>query len=414
MHALTPPPLLPYVRLQAVAEAKCGGDIGSLVIKAPLVRREWKFIVMSVYRVESLPVMDNSFGMGKVGTKAYFKLEFAGGRPLITPVVSAFGHTRSEMNVRFNYQLWYPVSIPSMTQVIKVSLWHDNTSTPGPDNDELIGQFVVKMDKFMGKETSPTWFNIYGTQVLNPVRTSERLKAVAHTISTSVNTTVAGAVDYATLYNNVPDRASSFKGRCLVRFQIKENRPEKHKTTEIIPFKLKIHKMLNRENEPTTKLYVLRAFIVSGNNLPKFMHVSAGSLATAMTGVQRYQKLRVLVTIGAVELSTKFARYENGSCGWNELLETDPFELPHDKAQLPDIFVYLMNHANQPVCFARVKPVITVKDNVTKKIDSHLLQFSQPARWYVLQEDKVSEPLGAVSIVVIIAVLFLFLALRIF
>lgn len=39
-------------------EAATGGDVGSLILTTPTIRKEWQYIVVSVYKMEGLPVMD--------------------------------------------------------------------------------------------------------------------------------------------------------------------------------------------------------------------------------------------------------------------------------------------------------------------------------------------------------------------
>jgi hypothetical protein len=51
------------------------------------------------------------------GTDAYCKFSFAGGKPIKTKVVTRQGTSRHEINPEFNYEMWYPVSVPTMTQV---------------------------------------------------------------------------------------------------------------------------------------------------------------------------------------------------------------------------------------------------------------------------------------------------------
>jgi hypothetical protein len=51
------------------------------------------------------------------GTDAYCKFTFAGGKPIKTKVVTRQGTSRHEINPEFNYEMWYPVSVPTMTQV---------------------------------------------------------------------------------------------------------------------------------------------------------------------------------------------------------------------------------------------------------------------------------------------------------
>jgi hypothetical protein len=56
------------------------------------------------------------------GTDAYCKFSFAGGKPIKTKVVTRQGTSRHEINPEFNYEMWYPVSVPTMTQVRVVTV----------------------------------------------------------------------------------------------------------------------------------------------------------------------------------------------------------------------------------------------------------------------------------------------------
>jgi hypothetical protein len=109
-------------------ETKSGGDIGSLVLSTPTISKSWSYIVTSVYRCESLPVMDGKIGSGfatvsKAKTDAFCQLSFSGGKPIKTKKNTVFGETRSAINPSFFTELWYPVSLPTMTQMIKFSVW---------------------------------------------------------------------------------------------------------------------------------------------------------------------------------------------------------------------------------------------------------------------------------------------------
>lgn len=52
------------------------------------------------------------------GTDAFCTLSFAGGKPFRSKVKTVKGSTRLAINPVFNCDIWYPVSIPTMTQVI--------------------------------------------------------------------------------------------------------------------------------------------------------------------------------------------------------------------------------------------------------------------------------------------------------
>ena len=87
------------------------------------MRKEWLFVVVSIYRCEGLPVMDGALGLSgtalstKSKTDAYCEFSFGGAKPVKTKIRVVKGDARSQMNPVFNYDLWYPVSIPTMTQV---------------------------------------------------------------------------------------------------------------------------------------------------------------------------------------------------------------------------------------------------------------------------------------------------------
>lgn len=130
---------------ELAAENKVGGDVGSLVMDTPTIRKEWQFLVVSVYRCEALPVMDGKVGVGVItaraaGTDAFCQLQFAGGKILKTKVKTVQGNSRASINPVFNYEMWYPISMPSMTQIIKFSVWDYDM-----EGNELIGIITEKL-----------------------------------------------------------------------------------------------------------------------------------------------------------------------------------------------------------------------------------------------------------------------------
>ena len=74
-----------------------------------------------LFRMEGLPIMDGKVGVGSLGTEAgtdaFCTFSFAGGKPIKTRVKTVKSTTRMGINPVFNVDLWYPVSIPTMTQV---------------------------------------------------------------------------------------------------------------------------------------------------------------------------------------------------------------------------------------------------------------------------------------------------------
>ena len=361
-------------------ETKAGMDVGSLVLASPTIRKEWKFLVMSLYRAEALTVMDSKIGIGganisSAGTDAFFKLQVGGAKPLKTKVVTVKGNNRLAINPIFNYELWFPVSIPSTTQIIKITVLDKDELS-----EELIGIFYEKLGDILRTPNSSLdakWYNVYG----KPEFKNDALASKAVRFAKNAERALENAVDFNELYNNVPDKGSTFKGRVLCKFRVATKRPTKFDTVEVKPFILKIPKNV-RTPAPPSQSYVLKAFVVVGNMLPNFKDLSATKLVTS--GITN-QDLRVKVTIGAVELTTKPAKDEDGMCRWNELLRSEPIQFPRDINQIPDIIVYLVNNANKPVCFRRIKPGALNQETG----DIEFIGFNKKADWVILQEDKV-------------------------
>lgn len=99
--------------------------------------------------------MDGKVGIGiatlkKAGTDAYCKMSFGGGRPLKIKPVTVIGKSRIQINPVFNYELWYPVSCPTMTQLCRFSVW---------DKDPLKSEFIGGVNEKFGKiDKLPTGF----------------------------------------------------------------------------------------------------------------------------------------------------------------------------------------------------------------------------------------------------------------
>lgn len=358
-------------------ESAAGGDIGSLVMTTPTIRKEWQYIVATIYKCEGLPVMDGKVGIGmvtakKAGTDAYCKFSFAGAKPIKTKVVTMTGESRTMINPEFNNEMWFPVSVPTMTQMIKFSVWDKD-----PTESELIGNVTEKfnvIDRMQRRQTDLRWYNMYGCPEFKQEKALANIKKGVEIIAKKTKQAVGADIDWGEYYNNVPDKASTFKGRCLMKFRIETKRPEKHDKPEVKPFKRKV-KALTRKMEPLTAEYVLQALVVCGTELPSFGTISN-------------QKLAVRVSIGVHEIATKMAAFQGGQCRWNDLMRTDKILFPQDLSQVPDIFIYLVREDNKPVCFTRIKPVTNLKEGV-------MLGFDQPAKWHLLQEDKSIDALSA-------------------
>ena len=65
-------------------------------------------------------------------------MSFAGGKPIKTKVVTTVGNSRSQITPPFDCELWYPVSLPTMTQAVKFSIWDWDAQ-----GNELIGNDII-------------------------------------------------------------------------------------------------------------------------------------------------------------------------------------------------------------------------------------------------------------------------------
>eukprot|EP00604_Paraphysomonas_vestita_P002816 CAMPEP_0174818892 /NCGR_PEP_ID=MMETSP1107-20130205/1828_1 /TAXON_ID=36770 /ORGANISM="Paraphysomonas vestita, Strain GFlagA" /LENGTH=1810 /DNA_ID=CAMNT_0016031457 /DNA_START=453 /DNA_END=5885 /DNA_ORIENTATION=- len=347
------------------AMAKSGGqDISSQVMMPPSIRKEWKYIVTTIYRAEYLPVMDQNIrqigSLIQNGTDAYCQVEFSGGKPMKTKVKTLKGE-RSAMNPIFNTEIWYPVSVPTATQTIKLSIWDYDL-----DGSDIIATTYSKFGVIqkLTNGTGPFWVNLYGAFVSTGFAMTSTVKGgltkLAH---------ITDDIDYTDLYNKYPDKAPSYKGRILISQRIESQRPKKYDKDEIEPFRRRVPR-LPTQNEPKYQTYILKALVVSGTELPKFIDPS---------NPLKKAKLQVLIGCGKYEMYSQRVDCNNGVCDWAEYL-TQEFDYPIDSSQIPDICVYLCkgkDNTLQPICYARFK----AKDLLNEK-------FTSPPKWILLQEDK--------------------------
>ena len=372
-------------------EAAAGGDIGSLCLTTPVMTKTWNYVVVTVYRCESLPVMDGKVGIGfataqNAKTDAFCQLAFGGGKPIKTKKKTIYGDTSSAINPVFNYQLWYPVSIPTMTQFIKFSVWDWD-----PEKNELIGNISEKLNRILQLQskggvgaTFSQWYNMYGAPEF---KTSTDLKGNitkgAKIMGDFAKNALTGEVDPYTLYNSLPEQGSSFRGRALLKFSVETSREKagsKYDTPEIVPFRRKV-KSLSKLQEPVCAEYILQGLVISGTELPSFTTLGMSAVTTA--GLKK-QDLRIKISIGHHEIISKPAKFEKGVCRWNELIKSEPILLPVLVNQIPDIFIYVLREDNKPVVFTRLKP----------SVKGDLIGFDQPAQWLLMREDKVINALN--------------------
>jgi hypothetical protein len=362
------------MRKEREAMMRSGGDISSLVLMPPSIKKEWKFIVTTIYRAEYLPVMDqNAVQVGALGirngTDAFCQVEFSGGKPKKTKPKTLKGQ-RAAMNPQFNDEIWYPISVPTATQSIKFSVWDHNIT-----GSTLIATAYTKygiISKIQRPE--PFWINLYGAPVANGFAMTTTMKGGLNKLKSLAER----EVDYTALYNTYPERGSCYKGRVLISQTIRnpEDRPSRFRKNEIEAFRIKIKK---KKPDPPMATYVLRALVVSGTELPDLFDPKGVALL-------KKQKLQIQVAMGPYELYTQRVDCVRGVCEWAEYLHQE-VEFPVDQTQIPDIGVYLCRGKDaefQPICFARFKASQLLNE-----------EFKAPPQWIFLKEDKSIDALSS-------------------
>lgn len=361
------------IKKEQALESSVGGDISIIAMYPPVISSSYKYVVVSVYKCEGLPVMDGQIGnslvvIEKAKTDAFCQLSYAKGKPIRTHIKTVYGNSPESLNPTFLTELWYPVSVPAMTDQIDFSIWDWDL-----DFNELIGVIKYKLSKCCTDCENIRWYNLYGAPEFKQGNALQNINKARRAVVHAAEIAAGVRINYHDHYNLAPDVASTYKGRALVKFRVEDERPKKYCTPEIMPFKRKL-KPLAKSLIPKEKKYTFSALVISGMELPKFYQYSLSGVAS-----HKAQSLRLKVCIGNNSLCTKPAKHEEGLCRWNELLESTVI-LPADVQQLPDIFIYLLREDDHAVCFTRLKSY----DLETKKV----FGFNVPMKWYNLKEDK--------------------------
>jgi len=370
-------------------ENEAGEDLSSLLLPSPTMRKEWVYIVARIYKCEGLPIMDGkTMGIYAAGTDAFCTLSFAGGKKIKTKVKTIKSENRMAISPIFEYELWYPIAIPSMTTIAKVNVWDFDDKGP-----EFIGQAIAKyseIKKLPGQTLPARWYNFYGAHEYKDDSAFNNIKKTAGGFKKAIKRLGGVEINWYKFYNNVPERAAAYRGRGLISWSVESTRPGKYATAEIIPFRRKISP-LPVKSYPQTAEYILQALVIAGTELPYF---------TSLSSIGYAQKLRVRIVIGIDELCTDAAKFEKGMCRWNQFLKSGILKYPVDIDQIPDIFVYLVNEADRPVCYTRMKPFTVYPkaslDSEGRAIDKvELKGFMESTKWALLEEDKALDALDA-------------------
>lgn len=158
------------------------------------------------------------------------------------------------------------------------------------DKDELVGQIVEKFStvQSLGADTSHyRWYNLYGAPEFKQGSLTQNIRKVAVELGREIDVAVGNSIDYYKYYNTVPEAASTFKGRCLLKFRVESKRPssyeaklkKQNKMLEVRPFLVRLASPGAEVREPPMQTYVLKVLLVAGNQLPAFPEVRLAASA---------------------------------------------------------------------------------------------------------------------------------------
>ena len=283
---------VPFIHPPSDANDEEGGennDIMDTLLMPPSVERKLKFLVLSMYCADNLPCMDDSI-VGLGGIDGFAKVQFAG---LVakTKWVSAKGN--NNLSLEWVYELWIPVLVPTMNDMIEISIWdYDRLK----ENDR-VGTVQLHFRDIDKSAIVPTWFPIYGAP--DGVET--------------------GAVKNR--MNKYPRFASNYRGRVLLAARL-----ETDDGNEIEKVHTKVISRLPVEFMPRMDKYRVRALIIMGDEIPAFASTAAGIFSFLGSDVG------IMISLGGRTVYTHRVRPERGTTRWNSLVEFDVM-LPAQKRQ---------------------------------------------------------------------------------
>ena len=354
----------------------------TLALPRSMPFREWKYLVVNVYKCEYLPVMKSKVPgtvlVGKdnssEGTTAFCQLLHGSSKALKSkPLLCKIDESDpSTCHREFRYQLWYPICIPASSEVITFSVW--SKSRIGSNN--LIANVVESISNIESNIESNRikWYNLYGC----PETSKEQSlvgsvgKAIKGTL-TSATSKLLHSTDHRKRYNDFPSIAPAWKGRVLLSFSVKSEEDV---------------------TEPLNNLYYAhKPFPV--DSLSDNVTIETIDLClkvqifmASQIKIQKGKKYKFKVSIGEIKIFGKEAdTYGNQLCKWkwDEGKIDMEVKLPcfnEDLRQIPDVFIYLLED-DTPIFFKRIAPYKEVKSKEVK-----LLGFDDKPQWVHLNVNK--------------------------
>ncbi|KAG7380532.1 Synaptotagmin-6 [Phytophthora boehmeriae] len=324
-------------------------DTASLPPLPPGVTRI-KFLVATIHRVEGLPPMDSLlFDKGENrkhnggGIDAYVAAALATEpEDFVRTRVRTKQGRRDQLNVNFRESLMLMLSEDkegkkSHDVIFNVMDWDP------VGGDEVVGKFELKDVEAIVKahENKPFWVNLYGAPVKgcsNNSRTAE-------------------------LMNENASLGSAYRGRVLLSLRLRVKSSDMYDAKH----QKRLAPKLSLESFPESCVYRMRAHFIQAIGLPK----------AAATGKS---KLSLVLSCGLHQISSTKKTAVNGSLKWNETEESDKMLFPMEVTQVPDVFLYLCEKADDKrvaICYQRFR----AKDLLAT-------QFVRETEWIPLVADR--------------------------
>jgi len=295
-------------------------DDEGMVLMAPHIEQKGYLLEATVWDAFDLVQMDTGIVGGKCDP--YVLVDYAG--------VKHQTQVLHGLSVSFNQILQMPVMEPVMSDRIRVFAMDHDVAT----KDESIG--VVNISYKELKKTGrlpPRWYNLYGSPALK-------------------------SNDIAKKMNDGFLEGSTFRGKFLAEFSVKEQENPKLETAEA--------GAINPVDLVPNVAYTLQVDLYEVIELPK-------------KGKWVFE-----VTCGALVFPSKEKGAEEGVVKWNSVITTGgkgdfnlPLLLPADPSQCPDLIFYLSRNEKR-ISYYRM----AFSDVLAKG-------WHNPPRWLLMKEDKV-------------------------
>jgi hypothetical protein len=339
------------------------------VLMPPRTKQTLSFLVVTIHGVQDLPAVNPTLtkeGFQRQNVDACFQVDFAGNPNVKTRSIFLKGMQHLGTD-RLNEEIWLPVFLPSMSDVIRVSVWDETIA-----NYSLLGYLQNFSFTEVQKSTNtkgrvgvgrPQWYNMYGYSV-------QGQSLWASLKGASIHRNVVRKM------NEIPDLGTAYTGSVLLSMRVEsgEHVFEEAATRARVHIRQKSG-MLDPSEKPKTRKFLLRGFIVAGSELPTIQ---------SKVHILRNSKLSCQLSIGKFTLQTHRRKNENGRVRWMELLECE-VELPEDVNSMPDLFVNIIcskatddSSQKTNVCGTRLKAKQVMEEGI-----------SADMKWIKLKEDPI-------------------------